>query len=122
MDLKDYIEIHFNLNVITVNSTDVTTRTGRYIVKLGERSDFLAVYRKVQPFLDKAGLVQSSIAYSDEKLILYEWLDGETLKELTPTRVEKAILYTKRYFEVLKNISLDELKIKKINTWDAPSH
>lgn len=126
MDLKNYIETHFNLNVITVNSTangsgntyDVITRTGRYIVKLGERSDFLSVYRKVQPFLDKAGLVQSRIAYSDEKLILYEWLNGETPKELTPTRVERAILYMKRYFEVLKNIPLNEIKIRKTNTWD----
>lgn len=106
----------------TVNGSggtfDVTTPIGHYIAKLGERSDFLSEYRKVCPILEEDGLKQSHIAYSDEKLTLYEWLNGETYKTLTPERVENAILYMKRYFEVLKKIPLNTINIKRMNTWD----
>ncbi|MHB8065905.1 MAG: hypothetical protein ACYDG2_25365 [Ruminiclostridium sp.] len=102
MDIKDYIEKHFNLDVIAISPTvngsgntyDISTPTKHYIVNLAERSDFVSVYQKVQPFLNGARLIQSHIAYSDENLTLYEWLDGETHKELTPETTRKKQYYT----------------------------
>ncbi len=126
MNIKEHIEQHFNVSVLEIRPTsngsgmtfDIITRTGRYIAKLGERSDFLSVYRKVWPVLEEAGLKQSHIVYSDDILTLYEWLNGETEKLLTPEKMGNAVLYIKRYNEVLKQISSDEIKIQRMNAWD----
>lgn len=126
MDIKDYIEKHFGLTVIKIIPTakgsgrtfNVTTNNGNYIAKSSVRSDYLTIHQKAQPILEKAGFKQDRVIFHDELLTLYEWLDGDGSGALTPERMRNAILYTKRYFDALKTLPVDEIEIKRMNAWD----
>jgi thiamine kinase-like enzyme len=126
LELKDYIEENFRITVFQTvptakgsgNTFDVTSDTGRYIAKCGVRSDFIAIQQKIQPLLEKAGLKQARIIFHDEKVVLYEWLDGDGSGQLTPQRMRNAVLYMKKYFEVLHSLPAGEIEIKRMNAWD----
>ncbi len=84
------------LNIIPTESGSgatsfVQTQTGCYIAKAGERQDFLDLYEKVLPLLESAGLKQSHIVVRSERIVLYEWIAGDTCKVFSEVQTIQAI-------------------------------
>jgi hypothetical protein len=96
----------------------VQTDKGRCIAKVGERQDFLGLYEKVLPLLESAGLKQSHIVARSERIVLYEWIAGDTYKVFSEVQTKQAIHYIKKYFEALRGFSIDEVILVRQNGWD----
>lgn len=111
------------LNIIPTESGSgatsfVQTQTGCYIAKAGERQDFLDLYEKVLPLLESAGLKQSHIVARSERIVLYEWIAGDTCKVFSEVQTIQAIKYIKKYFEALRSFPINDIKLKRQNAWD----
>jgi hypothetical protein len=96
----------------------VQTDKGRYIAKVGERQDFLGLYEKVLPLLESAGLKQSHIVAHSERIVLYEWIAGDTYKVFSEVQTKQAIQYIRKYIESLGRLPIDEVKLVRQNGWD----
>lgn len=124
--MKEWIEQQLGESVLEITPTEngsgatyvICTLQGRYIAKRGERQDFLALYRKIQPELAGAGLKQSQILGHNEQIVLYEWLEGITCRTLTPEKIKNAILYIRDYFDVLRRIPIENIALSRMNVWD----
>ncbi len=96
----------------------VQTQKGRYIAKVGERQDFLDLYEKVLPLLESSGLKQSHIIARSNRLVLYEWITGDTCKVFSEVQTKQAIKYIKKYFEALRSFPINDVKLERQNAWD----
>lgn len=98
----------------------VQTDKGRCIAKVGERQDFLGLYEKVLPLLESAGLKQSHIVARCERIVLYEWIAGDTYKVFSEVQTkQKNILKHCEDSRLMKLNWIGRMLGTMLNLWNS---
>jgi Ser/Thr protein kinase RdoA (MazF antagonist) len=134
MELIDVIVKNYDLDTITKvskmelgsgNTFLIETGQNKYIVKTNERVDFINIYDRVQNELNLRNLVQSKIirtnknkVVTSEKVVLYEFIEGNCYSTLNDCQISNAIKYIKNYNAVLSTVPFSEYSLKSKNHWD----
>lgn len=107
------------------NSFFVFTAGPKYVAKLNERPDFISIYDKVQHRLNPIGLRQSRIIRTKDDqistsdgVVLYEFINGSSHKNLTETQVRNALKYLRQYNLQLENVPFNPGELLRLNHWD----
>ncbi len=135
MSLKETLVKNYNIGpIIEIKRTEngsgntyfIECEQGKYIAKTNERIDFVNIYHKVQHELNENHILQSKIIRTNddmvmtkEGLVLYEFLEGDNLKELNEKQLINAIKHMKKYNEALRKVPCTEDEIEFKNHWDS---
>ncbi|QVK19077.1 phosphotransferase [Mycoplasmatota bacterium] len=102
----------------------IKTFKNQYIGKLNNRKSIINIYEKVEPILNKQGINQCKVIRSNKNLltvndfVLYTYIPGYTYHQFNPIQEKNALLYMKKYHQILKTVPFVEDELPLENHWD----
>ena len=134
VSLRDSLTENFSISPIksigdtqmgSGNTYLVSTETGQYMAKLGERMDFLRIYEKSAQALTRKGFCVGRIVKTrrnelctNDGVTLYEYIEGDCHSTLDKVQTEKAIHYVKAFNKALGTVPFLPDEIENKTVWD----
>ncbi|WBW95130.1 phosphotransferase [Oceanirhabdus sp. W0125-5] len=134
MDIKNLVKEHYEIGLITDikkttfgsgNTFIIETENEKYIAKVNNKANEIKIYNDIQKLVSLSGIKQPRVILTKYKelitpfgLVLYEYINGETLAEFDDQTELKALNYMFKYNQELKKIHIEENEFQIENDWD----
>lgn len=134
MNIKLSIDKYYSIGlIINIQKTEygsgntylVMSENGKFIAKVGNKEYELRLYDRVQKNVENIGIMQPRIVQtlsgnliSENGLVLFEYIKGETHKFVTNSFELKVVEAIYEYNQQLKNIPFNLSEFEVQNDWD----